>query len=52
MYLIQPKDDDPFITKWFVPENHFVKGMVVYDLHKYKFTTDGQNWNNIPVDHL
>ena len=44
----------PFLTDWFEPENHFNSevGMIVYDLHKNQFTTDGKIWKEIEVDHL
>jgi hypothetical protein len=53
-YLITTKTDKPFLTKWFDPENNFNPdyGMVVYDLYKFKFTTDGKTWHKIEVDNL
>ena len=39
-------------THWFDAENNFSEGMVVFDLHKGLFTTDGVNWNYIEEDHL
>ena len=56
-YLITTKEtQSPFLTDWFEPENHFnpevAVGMIVYDLHKNKFTTDGKTWKEIEVDHL
>jgi hypothetical protein len=54
-YLITTNEKhQPFLTKWFDPENHFNPdiGMIVYDLVEEKFTTDGVNWNDILIDHL
>ncbi len=53
-YLITTKTYKPFLTKWFKPENHFNNdlNMVVYDLLKNKYTTDGKKWHEIEVDHL
>lgn len=53
-YLITTKEvKSPFLTKWFEFENHFNPdvGMIVYDLFENKFTTDGQTWFDIEVDH-
>lgn len=41
-----------FYTKWFDAENNFVRGMVVFDLHSHKYTTNGTNWETIDEDHL
>lgn len=54
-YLITTKEaNEPFFTQWFEPENHFNGdlGMIVYDLLKFKYTTDGKTWNDIEFDHL
>lgn len=53
-YLITAKNSDPFLTKWFDPENHFNidLDMVVYDLSENKYTTNGTNWIEIEIDHL
>lgn len=54
-YLITCNDGsfDPFLTKWFVPENNFDDGvgMVVFDLYKFTYTTNGKDWQPIKVDH-
>jgi hypothetical protein len=44
----------PFVTNYFDAQNHFIAeiGMVVYDLHKLVYTTDGVNWLLIEEDHL
>lgn len=52
-YLITfTNGESPSYTNWFDPENHFAEGMVVFDLYKHLFTTDGINWKNIQEDHL
>ena len=54
-YLITTNEAyGPFLTNWFDPENHFNKeiGMIVYDLVKHIYTTDGTTWNDIELDHL
>ena len=51
-YLVTSNDNPPFRTALFDPENHWVEdvGMVVYDLDKGVFTTDGQKWQEIETD--
>lgn len=44
--------DEPFMTAWFDAENHFADGMVVYDLSRGLYTTDGDVWHVIEQDHL
>lgn len=51
-YLITTIEETPFLTEWFEPENHFSEGMVVYDLYKNKYMTDGKTWLTIEYDHL
>jgi len=51
-YLIQPIDSEPFFTKWFEPENNFMPGMIVYDMHNLTYSTDGKVWKEIEIDHL
>ncbi len=53
-YLITTKTGAPFLTKWYMPENHFNSGlgMIVYDLIEYKYTTNGTDWQDIEEDHL
>jgi hypothetical protein len=50
-YLIY-HEGKAFYTNWFDAENHYVTGMIVFDLLDDSFTTDGVNWNEIPEDHL
>ena len=51
-YLVTIKGSTPFLTKWFDIENNYMEGMIVYDLAKLEYTTDGENWNEIEIDHL
>lgn len=55
-YLVTTLNHSPFLTEWFDPENHFNPdpdmGMVVYDLFKKTFTTNGMDWRNIELDSL
>lgn len=52
MYLIIPKDSDPFLSKWYDYENNYAEGMIVFDFSTKGYTTDGNNWKNIPENHL
>lgn len=51
-YLITHPENEPFITEWYDYENNYEKGMVIYDLVKFYFTTDGKTWKEINQDHL
>lgn len=54
-YLVTYQQDGEqlsFYTNWFDPENHFVHGMIVFNLLSHKFTTDGINWQEIQEDSL
>ena len=51
-YLITETYELPFFTDHFDGKNHFVEGMVIYDLHLEKYTDNGVNWHNIDSDHL
>ena len=53
-YLVTTKDNPPFRTHWFDPENHFNSEleMVVYDLVNGVYMFDGETWNLIEEDHL
>lgn len=54
-YLITTREaNSAFLTNNFDAENHFNADiqMVVYDLIKNIFTTDGIIWNEIMIDHL
>jgi len=49
-YLITHPDHKPFYTFNFIPENHWVKGMVVFDLYKAIYMDDGKTWIDAPID--
>jgi len=53
-YLITTNIQPPFLSDRFDAENNFNAevGMVVYDLAKGVYTTDGEKWNEIEEDHL
>ena len=53
-YLITTNHAEPFFTKWFDPENHWIKGveMIVYDLNNYSYTKNGTDWIRIEIDNL
>lgn len=51
-YLITTIEETPFLTEWFMPENNFSQGMIVYDLYKNKYMTDGKTWIDIEYDHF
>ena len=53
-YLITTINNHPFFSEWYDFENHFNPevGMIIYDLVKFKFTTDGETWTDIKFDHL
>lgn len=51
-YLITIPQQPPFLTNWYNFENHFILGMVVYDLHNFTYSTNGKQFNDIPQDHL
>ncbi len=53
-YLITTKGYNPFYCNHYEFENDFnlQLEMIVYDLGKAKYTTDGINWIDIEFDHL
>ena len=53
-YLVTAKDHKPFFTSYYTSENCFIPeaGMVVYDLVNRIYTEDGENWQDIDIDHL
>lgn len=51
-YLITMHEHEPFRTEFFDFENHFCAHMVVYDLLKNVYTTDGKNWLTLQIDVL
>ena len=51
-YLIIAPEHDPFYSKWYEYENHYVDGMIVADLEFDMFTANGKDWIEIEEDHL
>lgn len=51
-YLIQPLNQEPFLTNWFDWENNYNEGMTVYDTINWTYTKDGNNWLELEIDHL
>jgi hypothetical protein len=43
---------DPFLTKWFEPLNHWVEGMTVIDTADNTWTRNGVDWITLEIDHL
>lgn len=43
---------EPFVTPYFDADNLYAEGMVVYDLHNLRYSSDGATWNPIQEDHL
>jgi hypothetical protein len=52
MYLITQPGTEPFLTKYFDPENHWQDGMVIFNCATSEYTTDGVNWQPLNEDHL
>lgn len=50
MYLIQDKSCKPFCCSYFNYAKHYVEGMIVYDLNKFKFTKDRKQWDDMDVN--
>lgn len=50
-YLIL-HNNEAFYTNWLDVDNNYVEGMVVFDLLRDEFTTDGINTKEIEEDHL
>ena len=51
-YLIVDTAGPPFFSKDYDFENHYIDGMIVFDLLKQLYTKDGYRWVEIEVDHL
>jgi hypothetical protein len=53
-YLVTTNNLDPFLTDYFTPENCFAYGigMVVFDLYKQTYMSDGETWIELEEDHL
>lgn len=45
-------NNESFFTNWFLAENNYETGMIVFDLTNSKFTSDGENWKEIETDNL
>ena len=52
IYLIIPKETNPFLTEWYEYENNYTKGMVIIDFHSLTYSKDGINFYSIETDHL
>jgi hypothetical protein len=50
-YLIY-HNGESFYTNWFSVDNHYMAGMIVFDLWLDKFTDNGVYWIQIKQDHL
>lgn len=50
-YLVTTPYDEPFFTDWFDIENHYIDGMVVYDLINQEYY-DGKHTLEIIEDSL
>ena len=51
-YLVHAKNSTPFLTDIYDQEKWCDDIIVIYDIYKNKYTTDGQNWFDIELDHL
>ena len=53
-YLVTTNSEEPFYTQWYNPEDmhNELVSMVVYDLQKGLYTTDGREWFEIQEDKL
>jgi len=51
-YLITLPNNKPFLTKWYVYDNHYTEGMIIYDLVNFVYSEDGKTWKEINIDHL
>lgn len=45
MYVIFTPGYAPFLAKHFEPENHFITGMMVFDIKSGLSTQDGTKWH-------
>jgi hypothetical protein len=53
-YLVITSTNEPFRTDWFDLENNYNEDvdMIVFDLHKNEYTSDGKVWHKIAWDNL
>ena len=49
--ITMPGIQEPFYSEWFTIENHYTKGMIVYNLQKHEYYS-GEEWKPIEEDHL
>lgn len=52
MYLITIPNEPPFVTTYYDFSNHFVEGMVIYNLATLRYSYDGKTFIDINQDHL
>lgn len=45
-------ENEAFYSDYFMIDNNYESGMVVFDFMKDSFTCDGINWNQIEFNHL
>ena len=45
-------DSKCFYTNWYDYTNNYVDGMIVIDIEKHQYSTDGRNFYDIEEDHL
>ena len=51
-YLVFAVDGSMFATDYFDAKNHFTEGMKIVDLSRFKEMIDGEQWQDIQLDHL
>lgn len=51
-YLVIPKNQTPFFTKWVDSEKFPSEGGTAINLITDEFTTDGKIWHKVERDHL
>ena len=51
-YLITHPEHQPFFSQWFEYNNHYIEGMIIYDLMDKSYSKDGIIWIGIEIDHL
>ena len=51
-YLLIYPNNKPFISVYYDYENHYVDGMLVFNLTNRTYSSDGINLKEIEADHL
>jgi hypothetical protein len=53
-YLVVTSTNEPLRTDWFDLENNYNEDihMIVFDLYKDEYTSDGKVWHKIVCDYL